>query len=97
MFTNCEYKPNNIYNVDCYKAIKEIPDKSIDLIVTDPPYEIEVKGGNTNIGKSLKNGFLSEFEKMDITNGINYKILDEFVRILKKTNYRLFKLFCKKA
>ena len=32
------YEPNNIYNVDCYKAIKDIPDKSIDLIVTDPPY-----------------------------------------------------------
>ena len=24
-----EYKPNNIYNVDCYEAIKKIPDKSI--------------------------------------------------------------------
>lgn len=34
-----KYKPNNIYNVDCYKAIKEIPDKSIDLVVTSPPYD----------------------------------------------------------
>lgn len=24
---------------DCYKLLKEIPNNSIDLIVTDPPYE----------------------------------------------------------
>ena len=41
-----EYKPNNIYNADSYKALKKIPSNSIDLIVTDPPYLIE----NTNAG-----------------------------------------------
>lgn len=35
-----KYELNHIYCVDCYEAIKEIPDKSVDLIVTDPPYEI---------------------------------------------------------
>ena len=32
---------NEIYLGDAYKLIKEIPDKSVDLIVTDPPYKIE--------------------------------------------------------
>ena len=32
---------NKIYLGDAYKLIKEIPDKSIDLIMTDPPYEIK--------------------------------------------------------
>ena len=36
---------NNIYLGDSYKLIKELPDKSVDLIVTDPPYEI-VGGGS---------------------------------------------------
>ena len=31
---------DKIVNIDCYKFVKVIPDKSIDLIVTDPPYEI---------------------------------------------------------
>lgn len=31
---------NKIYNEDCFKGIKKIPDKSIDLIIIDPPYEI---------------------------------------------------------
>ena len=39
-------EPNNIYLADCYEAIKYMPDKSVDLIVTDPPYKIE----NTNAG-----------------------------------------------
>lgn len=29
---------NYIDNVDCLEGLKEIPDKSVDLIVTDPPY-----------------------------------------------------------
>lgn len=34
------YEPNNVYCADSYEAIKDIPDKSIDLIITDPPYDI---------------------------------------------------------
>lgn len=30
---------NTIQFGDCYELIKTIPDKSIDLILTDPPYE----------------------------------------------------------
>ncbi len=29
---------NYIDNIDCLEGLKEIPDKSVDLIVTDPPY-----------------------------------------------------------
>ena len=31
-----EIKPNNIYLGDCYELIKEVPDRSVDLVVTDP-------------------------------------------------------------
>lgn len=31
---------NKILNVDAYKAVKNIPDKSVDLIIIDPPYDI---------------------------------------------------------
>ena len=33
---------------DCYELIKAIPDKSVDLIITDPPYEI-VAGGEEDV------------------------------------------------
>ena len=29
---------NKIYQGDCLELMKDIPDKSADLIVTDPPY-----------------------------------------------------------
>ncbi len=29
---------NRIYNMDCLDGMREIPDKSIDLVITDPPY-----------------------------------------------------------
>lgn len=31
---------NKIYNGDCLEYMKQIPDKSIDLVLTDPPYWI---------------------------------------------------------
>lgn len=43
------YEFNNIYCEDSYSAIKNIPDKCIDLIITDPPYLIE----NTTAGGQM--------------------------------------------
>jgi site-specific DNA-methyltransferase (adenine-specific) len=34
-----------IYNADCRDILPLIPDKSIDLVLTDPPYNFEVVGG----------------------------------------------------
>lgn len=45
------YEIDNIYNVDCYEAIKKIPDKSIDLVIIDPPYEFCQGGkGHSDLG-----------------------------------------------
>lgn len=41
---------NNIYNMDCLEGLKQIPDNSIDLVVTDPPYRI-ISGGVTKTAK----------------------------------------------
>ena len=38
-------KLNKIYNEDCLEGMKRIPDCSVDLIVTDPPYLINYKTG----------------------------------------------------
>ena len=37
---------NKIFNEDCIKGINKIPDKSIDLILTDPPYSLGKDYGN---------------------------------------------------
>jgi len=34
-----------LINGDCKTELKKIPDKSIDSIITDPPYEVKVSSG----------------------------------------------------
>lgn len=82
------YEPNKIYNEDCYEAIKNIPDKSIDLIVTDPPYEWQRGGKMTGLFKKgvSSRKFMYDIENSKIDKGINWNILDEVVRVLKKIN-----------
>lgn len=82
------YEIDNIYDEDCYKAIKDIPDKSVDLIVTDPPYEWQRGGEMTGLfrkGVSSRK-FMYQIENSKIDKGIDWNILDEFVRVLKKIN-----------
>jgi DNA modification methylase len=45
---------NYIDNIDCLEGLAEIPDKSVDLIVTDPPYGIKADKGTNGFG-SAKN------------------------------------------
>ena len=82
-----QYELNTIYCEDCYEAIKKIPDKSVDLIVTDPPYDIRntKAGGQSALAKSFQQ-MNDELRNNKLTHSINFKILDEFVRILKKIN-----------
>ena len=50
---------NKIYLCDAYQKIKEIPDKSVDLIYTDIPYLITGGGGMgknpTALGERINN------------------------------------------
>ena len=78
---------NKITCGDSYSLIKEIPDKSIDLIITDPPYLIEntKAGGNSDLAKSIQ-GMNDELEHDMLTESIDKQILDEFMRIMTVPN-----------
>lgn len=79
---------NTIQLGNCYELIKDIPDKSIDLIITDPPYEWQKGGEMTGLfrkGVSSRN-FMYQIEKSNLDKGIDYSILDEYVRVMKKIN-----------
>lgn len=78
---------NKIYLGDCYELIKQIPNKSIDLIVTDPPYEISVEHGSGAFGIEKK---LHYFQFSEFSHGIKQEICKEFVRVLKKINCYIF-------
>ena len=45
---------NKIYNADCLELMKEIPDKSIDLVLTDPPYGLNYNDGLDHIADAIR-------------------------------------------
>lgn len=78
---------NKIHLGDCNTLIKKIPDKSIDLILTDPPYDFHC--GTINKTGIFKNRIVApgkEIVNMNINNGYDISILKEFVRVLKNIN-----------
>lgn len=77
---------NAIQLGDYYKLIKDIPDKSIDLILIDPPYEFH---SGISEGGIFKNRLVvphQDMKEKKLLDGIDYSILDEFIRILKNIN-----------
>jgi site-specific DNA-methyltransferase (adenine-specific) len=42
---------NEIYNMNCMEGIKQIPDDSVDLVITDPPFAIEFKAKRNNYNR----------------------------------------------
>ena len=64
---------------DCLERMKEIPNKSVDLIVTDPPYLINYK---TNRRKDKKHEFCSVIE-----NDNNFEMISNYI----KECYRIIK------
>lgn len=68
---------------DCLEIMKNIPDKSIDLIVTDPPYKLTSRGGSGTMGGYWKEEKAKKGVIFD-NNSISCKeYLPEFYRILK--------------
>jgi len=94
---------DKIYNMDCLEGMKSIKDKSIDLIITDPPY-LHTKGHayNKKTGKvyddsksalggtslSATNFIMSEMSRFG-EEQID-SILKEFVRVEKIPNMYIF-------
>lgn len=68
---------NKIYCMDCLEGMKELEDKSVDLVLTDPPY---------NLQKDFKNDNLSEGEFVKFL----VPIMKECGRIIKEKHLIIF-------
>lgn len=66
--------------------MKQIPDGTIDLCVTDPPYLIETQGGGIYTQEDKQ--YVKELN--DIKDGFRTEILDELCRVMKRINIYLF-------
>lgn len=75
-----------LYLGDCMDIMKTIEDKSIDLVITDPPYKIETSGGG--LYTQADKQYVKELNSMK--DGFSEDVLDELCRIMKKINIYFF-------
>lgn len=84
-----------IYHQDCLEGLRAIPDASIDLVMTDPPYLIKDThaGGNTRLARTIQpvNNVLRD---NGLVGGLDPAVLPELVRVLKTINLYIW---CNKA
>ena len=74
------FELNKIYCMDCLEGMKQIPDKSIDLILTDPPYGI-LNGISTLGGPGTKNVKNKNYGVTLWDNKPDKKVINEFFRL----------------
>lgn len=78
---------DRIYNQDCLVGMKEIPDKSVDLVVTDPPYELAQHSGSGAFGRNTR----AYHQAIDhLQSGFSDDVLREMLRVCKKPNMYIF-------
>ena len=76
---------NKIYNMDCIDGIKLLEDNSIDLVVIDPPYKLDLnKVKNTTTYTNYAN------ELLELKDGFDLKVLDLLIQKMKKINIYIY-------
>ncbi len=80
---NVEKITNQIINDDCINIIKQLPDKCVDLILTDPPYGINESSKNHKSRSKLAKA--KDYGRKNWDNKIPEKIyFDEMMRVSKR-------------
>lgn len=77
---------NYIDCCDCLDGLREVPDHSVDLIVTDPPYFLSMghAGSKTN-AQSVQLNSNRAFNDLAICTPFYRQLFEEFARVLKET------------
>lgn len=74
---------NKIHNIDCLEFMKTLPDKCIDLVLTDPPYGVGLANGTiTTYGQSTDKG--RKYEGNWDSKTPPLEVFNEILRISKK-------------
>lgn len=76
-------KVNKIYNADCMDILKQLPDKCIDLVLTDPPYGINIE--KMNFTNSVQGGVCkrNDYSNCFKDEKLSKPMFDEIFRVSK--------------
>jgi DNA modification methylase len=75
-----------LIHANCIDVLRNMPDRSVDCIVTDPPYIIGA--GETGFKGSRK--YLHDIKNTGLDRGFDFAILDHFLRVLRSPNLVVF-------
>lgn len=82
---------NSVYNGDCLELMKQLPDKCIDLVLTDPPYGINCDGGTYGLGVAPKKMTKKSWDivtvKTTMDKTTNNKVEPKYVFTSKRSDY----------
>ena len=78
-------KTNEIYNMDCMEGLKLLDDNSIDLVIIDPPYLLDI---NKVKKPTNMNNYANEL--LNLKNGFDLKVLDILIQKMKKINIYIY-------
>lgn len=85
-----------LYNIDCIAKMKEMADKSVDVMLTDPPYGVDIH--NTVIGLGGKSGSdvtmtgIKYDDSFETSMALTNEVAKESFRIVKDSGYAV--VFC---
>ena len=82
---------NYIDNIDCLEGLAAVPDKSVDTIITDPPYFLTMghAGDKDNAKKAMLNSNRS-FNDLAICAPFYKELFNEYRRVLKDDGHFYF-------
>ena len=64
---------NKIINGDSIKELKKIPDESFDLIIADPPYNLQLRNKLIRPDRSKVDAVTDDWDKFE-----SFKVYDDF-------------------
>lgn len=79
-------KLDSIYHGDCIEMMNALPEKSVDVIFADPPYNMQLGGDLTRPDSSVVDGVTDEWDRFD-----SFQKYDKFTHAWMKAARRLLK------
>lgn len=80
-----------IIHADCFEYMKTLPDKCIDLVLTDPPYILDLDGGHSCNNEFASRKLIKDKHIDFICNDFDYETaFSEWLRLCKVPNIILF-------
>ena len=89
-------RDNFIYNQDCLETLKKMEDSSVDLVLTSPPYNMNLrifygKYRSRQVTKELSTKYSNFSDNMPIEDFYNFhlKVLKELIRVSNIVFYNI--------